>query len=91
MIDFTDRPLTLEEQKEFLDTHMAPADRLTYLMQSKVVRMVLDNVYTPKDLDSAYQNLRKRVRDLESQHISDITTIIEQRRQIEMLAWRDEP
>ena len=40
---------------------------LEYLMESKCVRLVLDGKFTPAELDSAFFNLRKRVRDLERQ------------------------
>jgi len=82
----TDRPMTLEEQKAWLEEHMHTAERLDYIMQSECVRMVLlENKFTPKDLDSAFKRLRKRVRDLEAQHTANMVTIVEQRRQIEML------
>ena len=80
-----DLPMTIEEQKAWLDEHKLPAERLEFLMQSKAVRLVLDCVYTPKDLDSAYQNLRKRVQQLEADNTANMVTIINQRRQIEML------
>ena len=38
---------------------------IEYLKQSEVVRLVLDGKFTPDELDSAYRNLRKRVRQLE--------------------------
>ena len=80
-----DLPMTLEEQKAGLDDHKLPAERLEFLMQSKAVRLVLDCVYTPKDLDNAYQHLRKRVQQLEADNTANMVTIINQRRQIEML------
>ena len=80
-----DLPMTLEEQKAWLDDHKLPAERLEFLMQSKAVRLVLDCAYTPKDLDNAYQHLRKRVQQLEADNTANMVTIINQRRQIEML------
>ena len=84
-----ERPLTLEEQKAFFETHADPGDRLAYLAQSKVVGYVLDNVFTPKDLDNAYQNLRKRVQELEHIRLLDSSTIVELQRQIELLVMGD--
>lgn len=77
--------MTLDEQREWLDEHKHPAERLELLMQSECVRMVLDCMFTPKDLDNAFKKLRKRVQELEAQRTADMVTIIEQRRQIEML------
>ena len=54
-------------------------------MQSECVQMVLDCKFTPKDLDSAFKNLRKRVQKLEADNTANMVTIINQRRQIEML------
>lgn len=38
---------------------------LEYLMESECVRLVLSGKFTPAELDSAFINLRKRVRQLE--------------------------
>ncbi len=38
---------------------------LEYLQESECVRLILEGKLTPADLDSAFKNLRKRVRDLE--------------------------
>lgn len=38
---------------------------LEYLQESECVRLILEGKFTPADLDSAFRNLRKRVRDLE--------------------------
>ena len=38
---------------------------LEYLQQSECVQLILEGKFTPADLDSAFRNLRKRVRDLE--------------------------
>ena len=38
---------------------------LEYLQESECVRLILEGKFTPTDLDSAFKNLRRRVRDLE--------------------------
>lgn len=38
---------------------------LEYLQESECVRLVLSGKFTPAELDSAFKNLRKRVRQLE--------------------------
>lgn len=38
---------------------------LEYLQESECVRLILEGKFTPADLDSAFRNLRRRVRDLE--------------------------
>lgn len=78
-------PMTIEEQRDWLEEHKNPAERLELLMQSECVQMVLDCMFTPKDLDNAFKNLRKRVQKLEADNTANMVTIINQRRQIEML------
>ena len=78
-------PMTIEEQRDWLDEHKHPAERLELLMQSECVQMVLDCMFTPKDLDNAFKNLRKRLQKLEADNTANMVTIINQRRQIEML------
>lgn len=48
---------------------------LEYLMESECVRLVLDGKLTPAELDSAFRNLRKRVRDLERQRTEQAVEI----------------
>lgn len=48
---------------------------LEYLMESECVRLVLDGKFTPAELDSAFRNLRKRVRDLERQRTEQAVEI----------------
>lgn len=70
-----------EEQAEFLNAR----EKLEYLKQSEVVRMVLDGKYTPQELDSAYRNMKKRIREQEYTHQLDLSTIVAYRRQMELL------
>ena len=48
---------------------------LEYLMESECVRLILDGKFTPQELDSAFRNLRKRVRDLERQRTEQAVEI----------------
>lgn len=48
---------------------------LEYLMESECVRLVLSGKFTPAELDSAFRNLRKRVRDLERQRTEQAVEI----------------
>lgn len=50
-----------EEQAEFLNAR----EKMEYLKKSEVVRLVLDGKYTPQELDSAYRNMKKRIREQE--------------------------
>lgn len=70
-----------EEQAEFLNAR----EKLEYLKQSEVVRLVLDGKYTPQELDSAYRNMKKRIREQEYTHQLDLSTIVAYRRQMELL------
>lgn len=70
-----------EEQAEFLNARK----KLEYLKQSEVVRLVLDGKYTPQELDSAYRNMKKRIREQEYTHQLDLSTIVAYRRQMELL------
>lgn len=57
---------------------------LEMLKKSEAVRLVLSGKYTPKELDSAYKNLRERVRQQEYTHQLDLSEITSLRRRIEM-------
>ena len=48
---------------------------LEYLMESECVRLVLDGKLSPQELDSAFRNLRRRVRDLERQRTEQAVEI----------------
>lgn len=48
---------------------------LEYLMESECVRLVLSGKFTPAELDSAFFNLRRRVRDLERQRTEQAVEI----------------
>ena len=48
---------------------------LEYLQESECVRLILDGKFTPQELDSAFRNLRKRVRDLERQRTEQAVEI----------------
>ena len=48
---------------------------LEYLMESECVRLVLSGKFAPAELDSAFFNLRKRVRDLERQRTEQAVEI----------------
>lgn len=58
---------------------------LEKLRQSEVIRMVLEGKHRPEDLDSAYRNMKKRIRELEFTHQLDMSQIVALRRQIEIL------
>ena len=57
---------------------------LELLKQSEAVRLVLSGKYTPRELDSAYKNLRERVRQMEHTHLKDVSEMFALRRRIEM-------
>lgn len=64
---------------------MTDKEKLDYLLKSEVVRMVMDGQFTPRDVDNAFCNLRKRVSELEHRHELDMEQIASQRRQIDLL------
>ena len=64
---------------------MTYTEKLDYLLTSEVVRMVMDGQFTPKEVDNAFRNLRKRVAHLEHAHELDEEVIASQRRQIDLL------
>ena len=64
---------------------MTDTEKLDYLLTSEVVRMVMDGQFTPKEVDNAFRNLRKRVANLEHAHELDEEVIASQRRQIDLL------
>ena len=75
----------LERQKEEQAKFLNAREKLEYLKQSEVVRLVLDGKYTPQELDSAYRNMKKRIREQEYTHQLDQSTIVAYRRQMELL------
>lgn len=77
--------IRLERQKEEIAVFLNAREKLEYLKQSEVVRMVLDGKYTPQELDSAYRNMKKRIREQEYTHQLDLSTIVAYRRQMELL------
>lgn len=77
--------IRLERQKEEIAVFLNAREKLEYLKQSEVVRMVLDGKYTPQELDSAYRNMKKRIRGQEYTHQLDLSTIVAYRRQMELL------
>ena len=64
---------------------MTDNEMLEFLKQSETIQLVISGKYTPKDLDSALRNMKKRIRELEHIRQLDMAQIVEQRRQIEML------
>ena len=72
----------LESQKQEFADRM---DKLEYLKQSEVVRLVLEGKHKPQELDSAFRNMKKRIRELEYTHQLDLSQIVSLRRQIELL------
>ena len=58
---------------------------LEKLRQSEVISMVLDGKYTPKDLDSAYRNMKARIVKLENESFADKAEIMRLRRYIELI------
>ena len=72
----------LESQKQEFADRM---DKLEYLKQSEVVRLVLEGKHKPQELDSAFRNMKKRIRELEYTHQLDLSQIVAMRRQIELL------
>lgn len=75
----------LESQKQEMSERLDARQKLEYLKQSEVVRLVLDGKYKPAELDSAYRNMKKRIREQEYTHQLDMSQIVALRRQIEML------
>ena len=69
------------EQADRLDAREA----LEFLKQSEVVRLVLDGKYTPKDLDSAYRNMKKKIVKLQNESFADKAEIMRLRRYIELI------
>lgn len=64
---------------------MTDKELLDYLKQSEVIRLVVDGKYKPWELDSAYRNMKKRMREMEHTRILDRAQIVAYRRQIELL------
>lgn len=77
--------IRLERQKAEIAVFLNAREKLEYLKQSEVVRMVLDGKYTPQELDSAYRNMKKRIREQEYTHQLDLSTIVAYRRQMELM------
>lgn len=59
---------------------------LELLEQSEVIRMVIDGKYTPKDLDSAYRNMKNKIVALQNESFADKAEIMRLRRYIELLS-----
>lgn len=77
--------IRLEEQKMMQAKTFDAIKALDQLRQSEVVSMVLDGKYTPKDLDSAYRNMKARIVKLENESYADKAEIMRLKRYIEMI------
>lgn len=54
---------------------MTDKEMLDYLTQSEVIRLVVEGKYKPWELDSAYRNMKTRMREMEHTHILDTQAI----------------
>lgn len=77
--------MKLEQQKQEMSERLDARQKLEYLKQSEVVRLMLDGKYKPEELDSAYRNMKKRIREQEYTHQLDLSEIVTLRRQVELL------
>lgn len=64
---------------------MNEEDRLSYLLCSECIAKVDRGELSPLDLDNAFKNMKKRIRELEHVHALDQTEIVNYRRQIQLL------
>ena len=64
---------------------MNTEDRLSYLLCSECIAKVDRGELSPLDLDKAFKNMKKLIRELEHVHQLDKAEIVNYRRQIELL------
>lgn len=65
-------------------------ERLEFLLLSEWIRKVDRGEMTPKDLDNKIAGFQKEIRELKHIRMMDMATIVELRRQVELLVRRDE-
>lgn len=75
-----------QEQAERLDAR----ERLEFLMQSETVRLVLAGKHTPKELDSAFRNMKAQIVKLQNESFADTAEIMRLKRYIELLTMAEE-
>ena len=73
------------ERREVYEQLCEDSATLERLKESETIRLVIDRKYTPKDLDNAMRNMKKRIQELEHIRQMDMAQIVEQRRQIDFL------
>ena len=69
---------------------MTDKETLDFLKQSETVQLILDGKYQPHEVDSAFRNIKKRLRELEHLHQLELAQIVAYRRQIELLMIPEE-
>lgn len=65
-------------------------ERLNFLLLSEWIQKVDRGELTPKDLDNKIAGFQKEIRELKHIRMMDMATIVELRRQVELLVRRDE-
>lgn len=84
--EFFDLPK--ESQKPIFESLKADSKKLGELLKSDTIQLVYHGKYTPKDLDNAIKNMKKKIVELEHLHQLDMAEIVTQRRQIDFLVER---
>ena len=77
--------IRLESEKQRQAKTWDAIKMMEKLAQSEVIRMVIDGKYTPKDLDSAYRNMKQKIVRLQNEQYADKAEIMRLKRYIELL------
>lgn len=77
--------IRLESEKQHQAKTFDAIRELERLQQSEVIRMVISGKHTPKDLDSAYRNMKQKIVKLQNEQFADKAEIMRLKRYIELL------